>query len=463
MSSMTNPRSASVGQPTICGAGQRLRGGRLTCVELLEQCLSMIDDREAELAAWVHVDRRGALDQARERDRELAQGVDRGCLHGIPVGIKDIIDVAGTPTGGGSKRLEAGPPAAEDAVVVTKLRQAGAVILGKTVTTAFACYDPPVTRNPWNADHTPGGSSSGSAVAVATGMCYAALGSQTGGSITRPAAYCGVAGLKPTFRSVHMGGVLPVALALDHIGPLARCVTDLAAVFSQLRGDDGKNPSPVLDPDVETPVDLVWPLPETQDPIRIGRLPDVFAEDGDPEAMELLDRAIVLLTDQGAEGFEACLPGGFAAHAEHHRRIMACEAAAFHDTWSRQYPEDYPPGIRALIDEGRRRSATEYISSRSHQIALRAAVDQAGESAEIWVCLSAPGPAPGRETTGSPAFNVPWSYLGLPTVTFPVGQTSNGLPIGMQLIGRRNMDVDLLSKAAWCEATLQGDRGSVVH
>ena len=457
---MTSPQAGPTNLLTISDAAAGLRDGRWTCVELLEQCLSVIDARDAELAAWVSVDRQGALDQARQRDRELGQGRDRGCLHGIPLGIKDIIDVAGVPTGGGSQRLAGGPPAIDDALVVTKLRQAGAVIMGKTVTTAFACYDPPATRNPWHPECTPGGSSSGSAVAVATGMCFAALGSQTGGSITRPAAYCGVAGLKPTFRSVHMGGVLPVALSLDHVGPLARGVTDLAAVFSHLRGDADDNPSPRLDAPVPAHSDPIWPLPEAPQPIRVGRLPAVFSEDGDPEALTLLERALAALVDCQAQVFEVCVPDAFAEHARHHRRIMACEAAAFHDAWYQQFPNDYLPGIRALIEEGRSHSAVEYIQSRSHQQSLRAAVDQAWHAADVWACLAAPGAAPGRDSTGSPAFNAPWSYLGLPTVTFSIGQTSSGLPIGIQLIGRRNMDTDLLATAAWCEAMLRGELGS---
>jgi len=457
---MNSPRRFAASQDTIAGAGRRLRSGNLSCVALLQQCLSAIDQQEAELAAWVHVDRHGARDQAEQRDRDFERGIDRGGLQGIPVGIKDIIDVAGIPTGGGSQRLQAGPPAAEDAAVVQRLRQAGAVILGKTVTTPFACYDPPATRNPWHADHTPGGSSSGSAVAVAAGMCYAALGSQTGGSITRPAAYCGVAGLKPTYRRVNLRGVLPVAPALDHVGPLGRCVQDLAAMFAHLCGDDPANPSPVLDPPPGTPSATAWPLPEARQPIRIGCLSGLFVAGGETEALTILERALDTLAERGAQVVPAHLPAEFPEHADHHRRIMASEAAAFHDTWFSQYPDDYPPGIRALIEEGRRTAATDYISSRAHQITLRSAIDAAWQQIDVWACLAAPGPAPSRDTTGSPAFNAPWSYLGLPTVTFPLGRTANGLPIGIQLVGRRNMDAELLSIAAACECVLQGEQAS---
>jgi len=457
---MKSPRLFAAPQDTIAGAGRGLRSGDLRCVDLVEQCLSAIDQHEAELAAWVHVDRRGARAQAQQCDRDFEGGIDRGCLQGIPVGIKDIIDVAGFPTGGGSRRLQDSPPAAEDAVVVHRLRQAGAVILGKTVTTPFACYDPPATRNPWHTDHTPGGSSSGSAVAVATGMCYAALGSQTGGSITRPAAYCGVTGLKPTFRRVHLGGVLPVALALDHVGPLGRCVQDLAAMFAHLCGDDSGNPSPVLDPPAIAPSAAAWPLPAARQPIRIGCLSGLFVASGDAEALTILQQAVDVLASHGVQVVQAGLPVEFPEHAVHHRRIMAAEAAAFHDSWFSEHPDDYPPGMTALIEEGRGITASEYIASRAHQSALRSTIDAGWQHNDVWVCLAAPGPAPGRDTTGSPAFNAAWSYLGLPTVTFPLGLTANGLPIGIQLVGRRNMDAELLSIAAACECLLQGEPSS---
>src|SRR5689334_13621607 len=206
---------------TIHEAAAMMRAGRLTPVDLLEQCLARVDRYEPHVRAWVVIDRAGARQQAERLTAELKRGQDRGPLHGIPVGVKDIIDVFDLPTGCGSK-LWANSVARQDAGCVRKLRQAGAVILGKTVTTPFAFLDPPVTRNPWNLGRTPGGSSSGSAAAVACGMCLGALGSQTGGSITRPASYCGVAGCKPSYGAVSCEGVLPLAPSMDHPGPMAK-------------------------------------------------------------------------------------------------------------------------------------------------------------------------------------------------------------------------------------------------
>src|SRR5262245_2118078 len=222
---------------TITAAADLIRRGELTPVELLDQCLARIDRYEAKVRAWVYIDRDGAREQAERVTAELKRGEYRGALHGIPVGIKDIIDVFDMPTGCGSK-LWANSYARRDATCVERLRQAGAVIVGKTVTTAFASFDPPVTRNPWNLDRTPGGSSSGSAAAVACGMCLAALATQTGGSITRPASYCGVYSLKPSYGRVSVDGVLPLAPSLDHIGVMANCVRDLAILLQPMAGLD---------------------------------------------------------------------------------------------------------------------------------------------------------------------------------------------------------------------------------
>src|SRR6266851_5133320 len=220
---------------TIHAAAEEIRQGKLSPVELLEACLQRIDRFEEKVRAWVLVDRDGARAVAKERELELHRGQWRGPLHGIPLGIKDIIDVFDWPTAAGS-RLWQNSIARQDATVVRKLREAGAVLIGKTVTTQYASFDPPPTRNPWNLARTPGGSSSGSAAAIACGMCLGALGSQTGGSITRPASYCGVAGLKPTYGRVSTRGVVPLAPSMDHVGPMARCVHDLAILFQVIVG-----------------------------------------------------------------------------------------------------------------------------------------------------------------------------------------------------------------------------------
>ena len=247
---------------TITQAAEEIRSGRLSPLELLQACLSQIDALDSRLHAWVHVDREGAEQRARILQEDLANGRYRGPLHGIPIGIKDIIDVKGLPTAAGARHLYNRIPD-EDAAVVARLRRSGAVIHGKTVTTPFACFDPAETRNPWNPDHTPGGSSSGSAAAVAARMCPAALGSQTGGSISRPAAYCGLVGLKPTFGRISLRGIVPVSYELDHPGPITRSAADAAVILQALAGRDPLDP---LSADV--PVDTYRVEPLTCPPPR---------------------------------------------------------------------------------------------------------------------------------------------------------------------------------------------------
>ena len=228
--------------PTIHSAADDLRAGRLSPLALLDRCLERIDRAEERVRAWVFVDRDRAREEAEAHAAELRRGAWRGPLHGIPLGIKDAYDVFDWPTAVGS-RLWRQSIARHDAAAVQRLREAGAILLGKTVSTQYASFDPPPTRNPWDLSRTPGGSSSGSAAAVACGMCLGALGSQTGGSITRPAAFCGVAGLKPTYGRVSVHGVLPMAPSMDHVGPMARCVRDAAILLEVIAGPDPLDPS----------------------------------------------------------------------------------------------------------------------------------------------------------------------------------------------------------------------------
>src|SRR5947209_18403289 len=283
---------------TIHSASEAIRNGRLTPVELLEAGLERIDRYEPRIKAWVFVDRELARAQAEAATAELGQGRWRGPLHGIPLAIKDIYDVFDWPTAAGS-RLWSQSIARRDATVVERLRQAGAVFLGKTVTTQYASFDPPPTRNPWNIERTPGGSSSGSAAAVACGMCFGAMGSQTGGSITRPASYCGVAGFKPTWGRVSVDGVVPLAPSMDHVGPVARCVRDLAILLRYIGGPDPRDPTCVDRPlptlltkfddlaRLERP--LPQPLGEIVPPPRLGRVRDLFEDMADPDVRRMMD------------------------------------------------------------------------------------------------------------------------------------------------------------------------------
>ncbi len=226
---------------TIAQAGSLIRQGRLSPLELVEECLAQIDRHDERIHAWVLIDREGSRRAAAQAAEDIAQGHDRGLLHGIPIAVKDIVDVKGWPTLAGSATRQ-GHVARADAEMVARLRQAGAIFLGKTVTTEFASFDPPPTRNPWDIARTPGGSSSGSAAAVALGMCLGAIASQTGGSITRPASFCGVCGVKPTYGRVSTRGILSLAFSMDHPGFIARSVEDLAILLQAVAGPDEHDP-----------------------------------------------------------------------------------------------------------------------------------------------------------------------------------------------------------------------------
>jgi aspartyl-tRNA(Asn)/glutamyl-tRNA(Gln) amidotransferase subunit A len=329
---------------------------------------------------------------------------------------------------------------------VKRLRQAGAVILGKTVTTPFAYLDPPITRNPWNLERTPGGSSSGSAAAVACGMCLGTLGSQTGGSITRPASFCGVCGLKPSWGRVSVDGVLPLAPSLDHVGAMATCVRDLAIVLQTI----------IADGDGAVPDMLRFKLPH-REPIRIGRPHGPFDDLADPECRERMAEFGKNLVPAGRsevkiEIIDVALPAGFSEVWPHHRSLMAAEAAHYHGDRLRRRPEDYPPKIAALIEDGLRQSGTDCIAALQHREEMLKRIRPVFEELDVLLTPAARGPAPGPETTGDPVFNAPWSYLRLPTVTFPIWAVGpHNLPIAAQLIGRPGGEHDLLAVAAWCE------------
>ena len=433
---------------TIDGVSRDLKEGRRTCVEVVEHCLERIDELEPRLQAWVSVDRDGALRRAGELDADLAAGRWHGPLHGIPIGIKDIIDVAGVSTAAGSRR-RAKQTASEDADLVAALRAAGAILLGKTVTTQYACFDPPVTCNPWNPERTPGGSSSGSAAAVAVGMCLGAIGSQTGGSITRPASFCGVAGCKATQGRVRVRGVMPLAPSLDHPGPIARSVRDLALMLDVIWDPKADEDHPA--PSLRAAIDAKLPAPP-----RLARLGGFFHERAEASMQTEMERVIDALGLAGAGVTNGTLPEQFNDVLLCHRIIMATEAAANHGKAFGKYREDFLPNVSALIEEGLAASAIQYIHCREHQARLSESILNSFEDVDALIVPATIGPAPDPSTTGDPAFNSPWSYTGLPTVSLPTGLSPDRLPLGIQLVGRPNSEWNLFRIAAWCEEALRG-------
>lgn len=432
---------------TIAEAGPQIRDGRLTPLDLVERCLNQIDKHESRIQAWVSVDVESARQTARELGEEISRGNCRGPLHGIPVGIKDIVDVAGWPTKAGSP-LRENHVAGADAPLVATLRQAGAIILGKTVTVEFACFDPPPTRNPWDLElkHTPGGSSSGSAAALALGMCLGAIGTQTGGSLVRPGSYCGIATCKPTFGRVSRDAVVPVSLHLDHAGPMARCVADLAILLKHLPRANDFQPAAAVRPERPTSELL---------PPRLGLVEEVFLEEADASIRQTTEDALARLRDAGAVIEPIGLPDGFRKILPMHGRIMAADAAAYHREQFLAHRDAYGPMITDLLDEGLAMSAVDYASALAHQMQWRARIGSIFENTDALIMPATDTTAPATlATTGDKRFQAPWSYLGVPVVSIPCALAPDGMPAAVQLVGAYHRDVDLLHVAQWCESKI---------
>jgi aspartyl-tRNA(Asn)/glutamyl-tRNA(Gln) amidotransferase subunit A len=443
---------------TIEGVGRAVRGGERTFVDVVESCLARVEEYEPKVKAWVVIDRDRAIARARELDLELQEGRDRGPLHGIPFGIKDVVDVAGLPTSAGARSWSEAP-ATQDSIIVARLRHLGAVILGKTVTTPYAWVDPPPTRNPWDLGRTPGGSSSGSAAALACGMCLGAVGTQTGGSLTRPAAFCGVASFKPTDGFLLTRGIAPLSPSLDTPGFLARSVGDLEIIWEGMLSVREK-PSPTAwlrSIGKSTPTllrgaatrdmgsrGLYYSRPEPSPrpfypgtPPTLGRVRGFFQDLLEPAARVIHEATLVDLAGAGAEIVDVEMPEAFAGVHRLHRVVMAAEVAAVHAQRMERAPEDYPPRIRALVEEGMAIPAVEYLRAQEVRQALFREIDRAISGVHALVVPSALGPAPGPETTGDPAFNSPWNFAHLPTISFPIGLSGEGLPLGIQIVGHR--------------------------
>jgi Asp-tRNA(Asn)/Glu-tRNA(Gln) amidotransferase A subunit family amidase len=399
-------------------------------VSAVEHCLERIDQRDDVIKAWAHLDPELALQQARARDAEQR----RSALHGIPFGLKDIIATCDQPTGYGSE-LWAGWQPEQDAEVVRRLRRDGAVILGKTTTTEFATYRPTQTRNPHGLEHTPGGSSSGSAAAVADGQVPLALGTQTAGSVLRPGSFCGVFTLKPTYGRWPFDGVLPVALTFDTVGGFARHPAWLGAVDESLATDGLRTPPMAA-------------LPATQS-LRVGVLRPPWADRASPAAAVLLEEFVSALQDMVADVCDVRVPMELGALDEAHTLIMAAEASAsLVDRVHRPHPHRVSDQLHAFLLAGRTAPASEIQTARGVLRSVRAFVDRAFEDVDLLVTLAAPGEAPAIETgTGDPVFNKLASVSGCPAVGLPAGRGAHGLPLGIQLIAPAHADQALVRVA----------------
>ena len=418
----------------------------------MEACLARVRETDAQVEAWAFLDPDYALAQARAADDLRLSGQPTGPLLGVPVGIKDIIDTADMPTENGSV-LHAGRTPSRDAVVITMLRAAGAIIMGKTVTTEFATRTPGKTRNPHHPGHTPGGSSSGSAAAVAAGMVPLALGSQTGGSVIRPAAYCGVYGFKPTRGLIPRHGMFALSQTLDHVGLFARTIEDIALLLEQVCGYDERDPH--SQPRAQVPYRQVAaeepPLPPMFAFVKTPRWDavDADAKDAFAELVEHLGAQVEELDLSAAEDA-----------FEWHRLIMDAEMAVNLRRELAKGAAQLSPSLRARLERGRDVRATDYLRAQAAIPSLNESFDELfTQRYDAIITPAAAGTAPaGLESTGEPTFNSLWTLCGTPAINLPVMQGANGLPLGVQLVGRVHTDARLLRTARWLVSRIAAGR-----
>jgi len=432
---------------TVTQAAAMIRQRGLSPVELVEALLRRIDRLEPDLKAWVTLDRKGAMAAARQCEAE-AGNEGTGPLHGVPLGVKDIFNVQGMPTTCGTPIFKDFYPD-HDATCVAHLRHAGAIMLGKTVTVQFAHLDPPPTRNPWHPAHTPGGSSSGSAAAVAARMIPAGLGSQTGGSIVRPAAFCGVVGVKPSYGRISRQGVFPDAWTLDHMGSLSRSVEDAALLTRVMAGHDPQDHTSLRTP----PADYLAAATRKDRAPRLGLILDSL-DRADPEMAGHLKAAARRFEKAGAEVREVRLPCSWEEIQAVRSLICEVEMADVHAPLLRCHPEGYAPLIRGLVEIGQLLPGAAYIHAQRIRRRLRPAIEGMIGAVDCLLMPGAVGEAPDPSSTGDSIFQAPWSLFGLPSITMPSGLSRAGLPLGVQLIGPKYGEETMFSAAAWCEGML---------
>ena len=434
----------------LAEAADQIRKRQLSPVDLANSLLDRIDALDPVLKAWVTIDREEVLSTARQRELELEQAGPKGPVHGVPVGLKDIFYTAGMKTTACS-RIYADFVPTYDATTVTRIKEAGGIILGKAVTTEFATADPSPTLNPWDHAHTPGGSSSGSSVAVATGMCQAALGSQTGGSTCRPAAYNGIVGLKPTYGRISRYGVVPVSWSLDTVGILVRTVEDAAIMLQVMAGQDPNDPGSALG----AVPDYLSQMAEVDRPPRIGLVKEFFFDRSTSEVWKNTEQMVEQLSQAGAEIVEIGIPASFATAHSCQRIVTNVEAAAFHEETYRERADEYGPKIRTYIEMGMMIPGMRYIQAQRLRRQFRQDMVEMVGQVDVVLTPAVPAPAPrDLNTTGDPAFQQPWTSAGLPTITLPSGLSESGLPLGIQLGGLPLEEGKLLGAAQWCERTL---------
>jgi aspartyl-tRNA(Asn)/glutamyl-tRNA(Gln) amidotransferase subunit A len=452
---------------SIREAADDVHSGLSTPTELVLEALESIDQCDGDIRAFVTVSREQALADAEQAEREQRTGLYRSPLHGIPIGIKDIIAVQGVRTTAGSQVL-ANNISQEDAAVVEQLRKAGAIFIGKTNTHEFAygTYTPP-TRNPWDLNRVPGGSSGGSAAAVAANMCLGAIGSDTGGSIRIPAACCGVTGLKPTYGRVSCYGVIPLSWSLDHVGPIGRSAEDCALIFDAIVGYDPRDPNSVSGPtlsggQVGSAASLIGGAegrgPLSLQGLKLGLLQDSFVGPLDPAVRQAWQSAMLVLKEEGASVVNVDLPR---PTMDLYRTIQMPEASLAHAQkgWLTTALNDYTERTRERLLQGQHISAVDYLQAQHERRIFSSAVRSVLQRVDALVLPTLPVPAitmaqidadisiggvTENATVALLRLNMPFNLAGMPAISFPCGFTTNTLPIGLQVVGKSFEEATIL-------------------
>jgi len=424
----------------LAATASALRGGQLDLLVYINDLCDRVDAYDPQIQALLPEAERRArlLDEAKALQARFPDPARRPPLYGIPVGVKDMFYVDGFPTRAGS-RLPEEAFSGFEAACVTMLRGAGALILGKTVSTEFAYFEPGPTRNPHNLNHTPGGSSSGSAAAIAAGFCPLALGTQTIGSTIRPAAFCGIVGFKPSYERIPAMGVIPCAPSVDTVGLFTQDIAGMSLAAALLCRD--------------------W-RPASTSPARLPLLgiPDgPYLTQTSPEGMAAFVRSVSLLEQAGYTVKRVPVMPDIEEINDRHMLLVCAEMAEVHAAWFARYEHLYRPRTADAIRKGQQVSAVELIAARDGRLKLRHELQtlMLQEKIDLWLCPAAPGSAPeGIQTTGNSIMNLPWTHAGLPAITLPAGVAPDGLPLGLQMVGAFMADKQLLEWTTMIEKTL---------
>jgi aspartyl-tRNA(Asn)/glutamyl-tRNA(Gln) amidotransferase subunit A len=429
---MMNPEAL-----TLVEAAGKIRDGALSPVDYVQALLARVDAVEPRVQAWTTIDREALLAEARQMETEARRKQFRGPLHGIPVGVKDIFYTKNLRTTMGTTAFADFVPT-YDASVVKKLKNAGAIIMGKCVTTILVFLDPGPTRNPWNTEHTPGGSSSGSAASVAARMCPVSLGSQTVGSVGRPGAYNGVVSIMPTQSRVNMAGAFPLAWSLDHVGIFSRAVADIEVMLECLS---------------ESPLPGHLRRADNQK-FRIGIAREFFFDKADTETRTKIDDLAGSLVNAGFHVSPVSMPAIFDLHGAILRTILRSESGSTHEQLLRDKSDAYGPKLRDLVQMGELIDASTYLRARRIRRHYQRDMVRLFDHVDVLLTPGAPGPAPAGKATGDPVMQAPWTLADFPTMTLPFALASNGMPLGIQLSAAPHHEGLLLEAAKAIEEVI---------